>query len=1681
MATFPPGQLDPSQPQRKPPNAPGAVAFSPSQMDPREQFEDGSGPVAEGEAAKRKIPDPGNGIVIDPGDLDIHDGGPYDDKSGGEPDEDQAKAAPARPQLAVVNQPAPRPQLVSDKTPPPEPLDPELLKAMRERLGPSLETEYKATVAKREAAAGLSELQERARALGIEIAPETPEGEKPDAETGFEIDDEDSAVTRSLKQAYNTIEPFLSGVGAVASDIGTAITKDAANIVLGGPLRAYRNALNYLTEGRNAIQSWIKSQIGEERFAELEKQSADEMAKTLGPLYMQELRKIRAGMDSGKKGIGDLTVERSGVPGVETVMSDAESVTGQMAQSITQFMTFYLAMGPSTVAGALGAGAVSDFAAFKAADGNFANLIQMLPGMEKNALLEYLATDETTPETEGRLKNALTGALGGVIAEAVFMYARGYKARQKARELAGTDDDEGAVKKAVRTVQDSDLRENPPIAETDIGKRASELLGGEPDDMPLRLEQRLKPVHFDVPTQIVAKAIAGDIPRIPPPQPGFKRVWSASEANIADRVEKFAPVVRGYYDTPEEATRAAGIEKFEPSRELTYVDIPEADYSRVRQGQIEAGYGPSMVGRTFTAGLAIRVRAFQENRLPSWVNQDGKAPAIVDPNFKSAADLKTAKKPTRPAKPDLSDGVDESDIRSYIDMGDYIREFRKRKPPTRLAEFLKSAGGLKNQGDEVRTILGAANQRPGLIHQNGMDLDEAARRAWDAGYLEGVDRPDVNALLDRLRDDLGVDPVYSARDGDYLDDLRIVEEMEQELDQLGLNARSSADAIRRTLASDPQYQGSRLARPEADQETPIEAAGPARVGAPPPLPEIIESDFFNFNRIDSSDDLKVVIRDMAEAFSDDFDVSKGVRSFKQIEKESRGYDPVNTLLRDREGGLPSDAEVFALRRLHAASADKLKELAQAALNGGPAEEFALMRMVQIHRLVQAEVKNIGTAYARGLAQFRMAAGGGKEQAQQIQQILDRTGGSKTAKRVAAEIVNLPDNDAAALALDKAVRDMGGRRLTAQVVGEVWRNAILSGPKTHMVNALSNSLVMQYQILERAVAGQFGDLLSPVSGVKMQEAALMAHAQRQAWKELFSYAWRTSLSKAKLAKMADDAPDLFARYKDQFDKLEQPYPRAISSERMGLDGNAFGGKAIDLLGAFINTPGTMLGGADVVFKFVNERMQIHALAARMALKEMEEGVITPQAVKKRIADIIEEPPEEIRMQARNFAALQTFTGDPGPIAKEIMKFKSAVDEYGARNVGIPIGTMLLPFVNTPANILSYTFDRTPLAPLGAKFRAAVKAGGAERDLALARVTLGSTIAVTAFDMAMDGHITGGGPSDPRQRATLRRNGWQPYSIRFQAGQHDDGKPIYRYFAVNRMDPIGSWLVLAAEAAEVARGNGGRLDPELNEFMAAISFGIAKIVTEKTYLTGVSRVIDAINHPDRNAEYWLNSMAGSFVPAGVAEWARAIDPVMRHAHDISTSLRRRTPGLSSEVPPRLDLWGREIKYQSGLGIIFDIISPIYSDTTERAQPIDRVFMELNYFPRSPSTFKSDGKTVPLRNFPEARNKWIRLRAATPASQLVRANAEDIPGSVRKGLERYGDDTLLETLNKVVEGKHPSLSTEYQLEDGEGKRRFLSKIISHYNRGAKPQVWREHPELKQAWDRIPALSERGQEAPF
>lgn len=85
------------------------------------------------------------------------------------------------------------------------------------------------------------------------------------------------------------------------------------------------------------------------------------------------------------------------------------------------------------------------------------------------------------------------------------------------------------------------------------------------------------------------------------------------------------------------------------------------------------------------------------------------------------------------------------------------------RPPQRLSEFLRQAGGLRDQGGELGD-MNAARARPGLVNRQGLTLDDAALKAWEAGYLPGADRPDINTLIDHLDQDLRGKPVYSDRD-----------------------------------------------------------------------------------------------------------------------------------------------------------------------------------------------------------------------------------------------------------------------------------------------------------------------------------------------------------------------------------------------------------------------------------------------------------------------------------------------------------------------------------------------------------------------------------------------------------------------------------------------------------------------------------------------------------------------------------------------------------------------------------------------------------------------------------------------------------------------------------------------------------------------------------------------------
>lgn len=128
-------------------------------------------------------------------------------------------------------------------------------------------------------------------------------------------------------------------------------------------------------------------------------------------------------------------------------------------------------------------------------------------------------------------------------------------------------------------------------------------------------------------------------------------------------------------------------------------------------------------------------------------------------------------------------------ISALAAMSAYVRTTPEPKV-TGLTSWLVSNGGLRDPGYDVRTIIGGARCRPGLVNnKSGMDLDDAALNAWEAGYLGQTDeRPTINDLLDAIDRDMRDGDVFSHEDADIVEELDALEDARNELDRLGILA-----------------------------------------------------------------------------------------------------------------------------------------------------------------------------------------------------------------------------------------------------------------------------------------------------------------------------------------------------------------------------------------------------------------------------------------------------------------------------------------------------------------------------------------------------------------------------------------------------------------------------------------------------------------------------------------------------------------------------------------------------------------------------------------------------------------------------------------------------------------------------------------------------------------------------
>lgn len=781
---------------------------------------------------------------------------------------------------------------------------------------------------------------------------------------------------------------------------------------------------------------------------------------------------------------------------------------------------------------------------------------------------------------------------------------------------------------------------------------------------------------------------------------------------------------------------------------------------------------------------------------------------------------------------------------------------------------------------------------------------------------------------------------------------------------------------------------------------------------------------FNYDRITDGADIRVMMQDAQEALAPYLsDAQRGTVSNAETKAAADQMGmTVEQLLARRNGQPLSASEAVAARSLLQDAAAKLAELTKAAAgpNAGPLDAFKFRKMLALYAGIKAEVYGARAETARALQSWSIPVGAGNaERERAIEMALAGNGGQDVAKALAQRLAALEASGADRATIENAM-EQGAFAKSIDTVREIWINGLLSSPTTHIVNTTSNMVTAMQQVYERLAAEKVSSALgrtAGVDGVAPGEAAAYAYGMISGLKDAFRLA----------AKSMVTGQTGFTLGKIDIQQ------GAISAANYGLSEAGGFGRAVDFIGNVVRLPGRGLGAEDEFFKSIGYRSELQAQAFRQATAEGLDGA----AKNQRIADIVANPPENIRMAAADQALYATFNNEPGKWADAILNLRRDV----------PPLALILPFVRTPANILRYATERTPFAPLLAQWRADIAAGGSRADLALARMATGSAIMAMAFDYADSGFVSGRGPSNPAQREAMRRQGWQPYSI------YHNGK----WYPYQRLDPMGTVLGFAADYAEYLK-QGEMPDTDVNAWQQALAGGIsiaAQATVNKTYLQGFANFVQMMTDPTRYSEQYTQGVISSFVPftSGLRATEGMIDPTQRDTNGLLDQIESGLPGLSKNLTPRRDLWGQPIGAKPMLGAVGQVLSPVKPTAVVRS-PIDAELTKLGYYPTRIG--KKDGMLgvpIDLGNYPKAYDAYVTLAG----------NGLKLP--------QYGNKGAKDFLDAMVTGKSSSWSQIYNFQsdgpDG-GKAMMIRDIIRDYRQAAARAVLNDpkFADLKALW---------------
>lgn len=470
---------------------------------------------------------------------------------------------------------------------------------------------------------------------------------------------------------------------------------------------------------------------------------------------------------------------------------------------------------------------------------------------------------------------------------------------------------------------------------------------------------------------------------------------------------------------------------------------------------------------------------------------------------------------------------------------------------------------------------------------------------------------------------------------------------------------------------------------------------------------------------------------------------------------------------------------------------------------------------------------------------------------------------------------------------KEVRNQMKTKVTKNVVTEAgWKdkaaelviNSYISGIGTPAVNLLSALVKAPLLVAERALVGMY-----PKSEVKAMESFSMVKGFFEGMAEGLSFAkqgWTEGM----------------------------PLDTRVNTDVMtGFGRGASAGPIERGLAPIVTAPTRAGVFVDEYAKAVFRRMQLNALAYRVsrtvpekdlgsktrdemytALRTVDIGDPTKVGNSRVWKEQLSKISPDLADELVTFAKIQTFQGDLGAIGNAMLKARQQH----------PAIVLVAPFIKTPINILKDAISYTPASILFKEMR---KQLGLSNEQAAARILLGSGLAYMTGQAVFNGNLTGSYPKDSGLRESMIAQNIPEYSVKI-------GDKWYSY---SRIEPLASVIGVVADATEsiVDYGKLPAAEQKGQQLAVDAVSAVTKNLASKTFLEGISGLLQAVHDPERYGGSFLNGFAGLLVPAAVAQFARGTDPVQRDVNSFADALQNRIPGLRQDLPIRYDITGQQ----------------------------------------------------------------------------------------------------------------------------------------------------------------------------